>query len=204
MRKTATLFGLLACFFLGQHVQAANATVTISDFAYSPNQVTINAGESVTWQWSSGTHPTMSNSTPSAWATFTLGSGNPTFTQVFNTPGTYAYHCTAHPAMTGTIRVLAGPTGLGEDQQKGTVLIAYPNPASGLLKLALQTSGAEKYEVRFTNAIGRTVKTISAAELPAAGKDLEVDLSSLPAGIYFYGLWNQDKLVENKRLILSK
>lgn len=204
MRKTATLLTLLAVFCLGQSAFAANATVTISDFAFTPSQVTINAGESVTWQWNSGTHPTSSLNAPAAWQTFTLGPGNTSFTKVFSTPGTYTYQCDFHSNMTGTIRVMAGPNGRGEERSGGNLLIGYPNPTSGLLKLSLQTSGPEKYEVRFTNAIGKTVKTILATELLAAGKELEIDLSALPAGVYYYSLWNRDKMLATKRVIVSK
>jgi plastocyanin len=203
MKRSITLLSFLGLFFCQQNVFAANATITISDFAYTPQQVTINAGESVTWQWSSGTHPTASDNSPAEWTTFTLDGSNPSFTKVFNTPGTFDFHCEFHGSMTGTITVLS-PSGIREDQKNNNLLIAYPNPASGLLKLALNTPTSDNYQVKFTNAIGSTVKSIAAAELQAAGKELEVDLSALPAGVYFYSLWNNDKIVDVKRLVISK
>ena len=71
---------------------------------FVPDNVTITAGTTVTWTWVSGFH----NVTPTGSPAFT-GSGNPvsaphTFTQTFNTPGTYLYFCVVHGTPTAGMR----------------------------------------------------------------------------------------------------
>ncbi len=77
--------------------------VNISGYAFSPASMTVAKGTTVTWQNDDGvTHTATSNS--GSWDTGGIASGaNATIT--FNTSGTFAYHCTIHPMMTGTIVV---------------------------------------------------------------------------------------------------
>jgi len=82
---------------------AATASVQVTNFAFSPNLVTIAPGGTVTWTWDSGT--TSHN------VTFTDGVGNSgdrssgTLTRTFPTQGTFDYRCTIHPGMTGEVVV---------------------------------------------------------------------------------------------------
>ena len=66
--------------------------------SFSPSTVTIHAGQSVTWDWVSGVHSVVSDSTPKAFAdSAQQGSGQ--FTAKFAAAGTYPYHCGIHGAM---------------------------------------------------------------------------------------------------------
>jgi plastocyanin len=76
---------------------------------FEPASVTIPVGTTVTWTWVGGFHDVTPNGTPG----FT-GSGQPvsaphTFSQTFNTAGTYLYFCSVHGSasagMRGTIVV---------------------------------------------------------------------------------------------------
>jgi plastocyanin len=86
-------------------VLAADPTVTIVDFAFKPSTVTITAGQAVTWRNTSTTIHTVTADDGS----FDSGqlSQNDQFANVFDTPGTYAYHCSIHPQMTGKVIVKA-------------------------------------------------------------------------------------------------
>ena len=93
---------------------SAIADVTIIDFAFDPAIITITAGSSVRWTRSvetTITHTTTSDlGSLDPWNSGQLAPGE-TFTKVFNTPGTYTYHCEIHPFMHGTVVVLgASPT----------------------------------------------------------------------------------------------
>ena len=75
----------------------------------NPAQDTVAAGQTVTWTWTGtgGTsHSVLSQGSPSfPSSTIQTGSGM-TYSQTFNTPGTYHYQCAVHGAqMSGTIVV---------------------------------------------------------------------------------------------------
>ncbi|HKN80274.1 MAG TPA: plastocyanin/azurin family copper-binding protein [Actinomycetota bacterium] len=76
--------------------------VRIIDFAFRPRGVTIAPGTVVRWMNRGGrTHTTTSNT--SLW-NHTLAPGE-TFRRRFRRTGTFAYHCSIHPEMTGTVTV---------------------------------------------------------------------------------------------------
>jgi plastocyanin len=79
--------------------------VIISEFAFQTQNVTVPAGNSVTWVncETSGTAHT-STSDQDVWSSPLLAPGD-AFTQTFDTPGVYPYHCDPHPFMTGTVTV---------------------------------------------------------------------------------------------------
>jgi plastocyanin len=84
--------------------RAANEDVRMSGFAFVPGEVTVGAGDTVTWKNDDGvTH----NATAlgGAFATGNLAPGNSSAEIVFATPGTIAYRCTIHPSMTGSVVV---------------------------------------------------------------------------------------------------
>jgi plastocyanin len=66
--------------------------------AFSPPTVTIQAGQSVTWNWVTGFHSVVSDSTPKAFAD-SPGQASGQFTVTFPTAGTYPYHCGIHGGM---------------------------------------------------------------------------------------------------------
>ncbi len=77
------------------------ASISVGDNFFDPNSATIGAGGTVTWTWAgSGTHN----------VTFASGTnqGNQstgTFVRGFPDVGSFAYSCTNHSGMTGTIVV---------------------------------------------------------------------------------------------------
>src|SRR5262249_36900876 len=84
---------------------AAGSAVTISNFAFNPSGVTINVGDTVTGPNNDPPSHTATSDT-GLWDSGTLAAGR-TFSQAFTSAGTFAYHCTIHPSMKGTITVVA-------------------------------------------------------------------------------------------------
>ncbi len=78
-------------------------TVSISNFAFGPASMTVKKGTSITWQnYDSAVHTATSDS--GAWDTGDIAQGG-SKSITFNTAGSFPYHCTHHPMMTGTIIV---------------------------------------------------------------------------------------------------
>jgi len=68
-------------------------TVHIVDFTFNPDPVTINAGDSILWQWDADNHSTTSDT--GIWDSGVFNTGH-TFTRAFPTAGTFPYHCSIH------------------------------------------------------------------------------------------------------------
>jgi plastocyanin len=83
---------------------AATQSVNINNSAFTPSSITIAPGDSVTWTNSDSLTHTV---TGSGWGSGTLANGA-TYTHQFNTTGTFAYHCSIHSFMTGTVIVSSG------------------------------------------------------------------------------------------------
>jgi plastocyanin len=114
-RPRPLVAGLLAAgatlAFAAGPALAADEAVTIADFAFSPQTVTITVGDTVTWTNSDAVVHT-ATATDGAWDTGDLAQGQ-SGAITFSTAGTFAYLCTPHPTMTGTVVVQAAAGGEG-------------------------------------------------------------------------------------------
>jgi len=86
---------------------ATTHTVEIADFAFTPQVLTIQVGDTVTWTNLDQVEHT-ATSTTGAFDSGLLGQ-NESYSITFSEPGTYDYLCTPHPSMTGQIVVQAAP-----------------------------------------------------------------------------------------------
>ncbi len=82
---------------------AGGNAVTISGFAFSPATLNVAVGTKVTWTNKDSTTHTVSSDT-NAFESGSLASGA-SYSYTFNTAGTYAYHCSIHTYMKGTVVV---------------------------------------------------------------------------------------------------
>ena len=81
-------------------------TIVIQNFAFSPATLTVPSGTTVTWTNNdSPTHTITSDAgDPVDFSSGSLAPGA-SYQFTFTTPGTYAYHCSIHPSMKGTVVV---------------------------------------------------------------------------------------------------
>ena len=78
-------------------------TVSIQDFLFDPDQITVAPGTTVTWV-NDGEEPHTSTADDGMWDSGTLQPGE-SYSFTFDEPGSYSYFCEIHPDMTGTINV---------------------------------------------------------------------------------------------------
>jgi plastocyanin len=95
----------LAAAITAGAVVAADTAVTIAGFAFDPATVTIQVGDSVTWTNQDSTAHT-ATAGDGSFDTGNIGNGA-SATVTFDTAGTFAYACSIHPTMTGTVVVEA-------------------------------------------------------------------------------------------------
>lgn len=81
----------------------ATNSVEIKNFAFKPADIKISKGTTVMWTNSdSATHAIKSDT--GAFGSQDIISGQ-TYTHTFSDAGTFAYHCSIHPSMTGSVVV---------------------------------------------------------------------------------------------------
>jgi plastocyanin len=104
------MIGLAILIALGgiRQLEAAAAempVVQISNYQFSPNSLTVPVGATVTWiNKDLDVHTVTSDDTPPAFKSAGLDTDDK-FSFTFSKAGTYPYHCTLHPHMTGKIVV---------------------------------------------------------------------------------------------------
>ena len=92
--------------FAAASVQMVEGSASnINSWAFMPAEVTIAAGDFVTWK-NSGTLAHSATADDGAFDSGLLQPGD-SLNVTLSNPGTYAYHCTPHPWMKGTITVTA-------------------------------------------------------------------------------------------------
>src|SRR5579864_3984130 len=82
---------------------AKDTKVTIDNFTFAPQKLTVKAGTTITWV-NQDDIPHTVVATSLAFRSKALDTDDK-FTFTFSTPGTYEYFCSLHPHMTGTIVV---------------------------------------------------------------------------------------------------
>ncbi|MGD0174622.1 MAG: cupredoxin domain-containing protein [Anaerolineales bacterium] len=82
---------------------AGTVDIKIAGFAFDPANVTVKVGTTVRWtNQDSAVHSVTSDA--GVWDSGSIAQGE-MYTRVFDTVGTFAYHCGVHPSMKGTIIV---------------------------------------------------------------------------------------------------
>lgn len=95
----------VAVFVLPAWSQTVSASaISINNFAFKPQTLTVKAGTTVTWTNKDGTQHGIASSN-NAFARSKALNPNDSYSFAFTAPGTYQYFCFIHPGMTGTIIV---------------------------------------------------------------------------------------------------
>ncbi|TAL04534.1 MAG: amicyanin [Rhodospirillaceae bacterium] len=86
---------------------ADSSQITIQSFAFSPQDITVPIGTTVTWtNRDQEIHQVVSATKTFRSAALDTGDA---FSYAFTAAGTFQYTCTLHPHMTGTVHVVAKP-----------------------------------------------------------------------------------------------
>ena len=109
-----TLFGIatlgmaMAGFAAGA-IAAETLAADIKTFQFQPKAIEVHAGATITWTNQDNIDHAITSGTPespdSTFASTPFGKGK-SFAATFDTPGEYAYFCSKHKSMHGTVTVL--------------------------------------------------------------------------------------------------
>ena len=105
MRGLGFALGLLAgAIWIAPATFAADKNVTVENFAFSPKTLTISPGDTVIWTNKDAATTHTATADNGSFDTGQILSGTST-TIHFSKAGTYRYHCSVHPSMTGRVVV---------------------------------------------------------------------------------------------------
>ncbi len=173
------LFALPGVAFSTEHF------VSIINFDFVPYQISIAAGDTVTWTNNDAVAHTSTSDT-NVWDSGNLAPGQ-SYSFVFITTGSYPYHCSYHPSMTGIVNVAA--TGIDDISlfipDRIVLSQNYPNPfnASTVLNFAVTQSG--HVELNVYNLLGQYVETLVDGRYEAGEYIISWNPGDLPSGVYF-------------------
>jgi len=105
-RSTAVVDPGAICSIPVSELKQGGSYVPIRNFAFVVDTLRVKAGARVTWVSceAPGTDSHTSTSDAGVWSSPLIAPGG-SFTRVFDTRGTFPYHCTPHPSMRGVVIV---------------------------------------------------------------------------------------------------
>ncbi len=139
---------------------AITTNVSVASFSFTPSTVSIHVGDTVQWNWISGTHTSTSVPPPPGTGTWDSGAkSGGSFSVIFSSGGNFPYNCTIHPAfMSGSVSVAAAAN------QPPSVSITNPTsgatfaaPWTGTISASASDSDGSVTDVQFfrgTTSIG--------------------------------------------------
>ncbi|MBI4931074.1 MAG: T9SS type A sorting domain-containing protein [Bacteroidetes bacterium] len=176
------------------HAQSV-IVITAANFQFTPSAITATCGDTIKWQWISGSHTTTSISVPAGASSWNqpLTSVATTYSMVVTVPGNYSYQCTPHaPNMAGTIIVVC--TNSVASVNNGFSSSVYPNPFSS--KLFVEFSDADL--IFIYNVVGEKIKTIT---LSKGQTKAELNATDLREGIYFCCILKEGVVIETRKIV---
>jgi plastocyanin len=161
------VYVMLGVFITMAVAAAARVPVGMIDFAFSPDSVTIAAGDEVVWT-NSGTflHTSTSgvNGVPDGtWNSGDVAPGD-SYARVFSTSGTFHYFCMHHYLIGMVGVVVVGTSGVDDsrvrsDRQPG--IRAWPNPFHSTVRLEFNATTGTSPVVRIYDVLGHLVSSLA-------------------------------------------
>jgi len=175
----------------GVLTDAADHTVTIAGFAFSPSSLSIAAGDTVTWVNTDGATHTATDD-GSAWDTGFLGGSVSSSPITFSTAGDFSYHCAIHTFMTASIQVTGCVSACGDPHFTGLDHVKYdfqgePNKTFAMISdPSVEVNSAFTQSFRQTTVLGDTcVRVCGHSLVMTTLQEVFVDGKELVAGQSF-------------------
>jgi plastocyanin len=182
------IYSVFVAFFimLGVSAFATTHVITQESLTFNPNALSVEVGDIVQFQWTSGSHTTTSITVPagaSSWDAL-LNSGNPLVEYTVTTAGTYAYVCTPHAQMGmvgGFVAVL--PNRVANLSSHADMNVSVQD--GGQLRVKLTGASSGFASIGLLDIMGRNVAMIHQGGISSDDFTVRYDVSSLQRGIYF-------------------
>ena len=205
---------LIMLLSLATFSYAAVHDVSIVNFAYEPQNLTIQEGDSVRWTNNDGVaHTVTSTDDPPVFDSGNMASGE-IFIYHFTSAGSYDYFCEIHPYMTGNVEVESATTveenKLSHVSQVFALQQNYPNPFNNSTTIQYTITGPQSQQVTLAvydiqgHKVAELVNQRQAQGTFLIKWDGKNQLGEvMSSGIYFYRI-SSGSLYQSKRMIFLK
>ena len=173
--------------------QATTKNISISGFAFSPDTMTVQMGDTVIWTNLDGFTHTVTNTGSDAWSA-TLNNGE-MFTHIFDTLGTFNYSCMIHISMTGSVTVQSSAKVLKPALSNKFSL----RQSSDHLILNLSGFSSRNAKAEICSLKGSVLRAFM---ISAQANSTVLSTESLPNGLAVFRLKVHDQPVQNQAFML--
>jgi plastocyanin len=204
-----SMFALIIILFLsGSSFSQTTHEVTVTNFSFSPGELTITVGDAVKWNNVLGHHNVLADD-----GSFTSGPAAPApweFTHTFTTVGLHPYYCEPHGGpggqdMAGVI-IVQNPVSVDDEKliaDKFELMQNFPNPFNPSTKIEYRISDRSFVSLKVYNILGDEVATLVNEEKQTGVYNVNFNASGLSSGMYLYKL-QAGSFVEMKKMILLR
>jgi plastocyanin len=182
--------------------------VAVTNFAFTPQNLTVTEGDTVTWTNTQGLHGVHYLGSPAG--LFGNASANAPWSYSFAfavTPGVYNYDCTFHGAtMPGSVTVQA-PSAVNEHgaalTQDFELEQNYPNPFNSQTTLQFSVPIETNVKITIWDVLGKQAAVAFAGRAAAGRHVVNFNADGLAAGLYYYRLETPMAAITRKMLYLK-
>jgi len=198
------LFHSSALLYATNHVIKFGGTLGNN---YSPKELEVAVGDTVTWEGTFSTHPLSSTSVPPGAASFEKNTGT-TFSYLVQVEGTYNYQCDFHVGlgMIGSFSAtVSSVEGIGLSVQPATFSLEqnYPNPFNPITTIRYQLPISGEVKLGIYNLTGQKIETLVSEWQSAGSYQVQWNADEKASGVYFYVI-QVDKFQAVKMMVLQK
>jgi len=182
-----TILVLAALLLIHVSGYSTKFTVTVQNFSFNPSDLpNVHIGDTIHWEWVSGSHTTTSTTIPSGAATWDhpLNSSSTSFEYKVTVAGTYNYKCTPHESM-GMVGSFTASITSGITESAGTpVITIYPDPVKSTATVNYRSAANPLAMIRIFDLTGKLVME-RRIEDRSGNSDIVLDMTALLPGLYF-------------------
>lgn len=181
--------------------------VTVTNFAFTPQTLTITVGDTVKWNNVQGTHNVRADD-----FSFFSGPAAPApweFIHVFTAEGNNPYYCEPHggpggSGMSGVI-IVQNPVSVEEETIADQFRLEqnYPNPFNPSTVISYSVPTSSFINLKVYDILGNEVTVLVNEEKQAGSYEIDFNATDLNGGVYFYQL-TTNNFVDTKKMILIK
>ena len=203
------IFVVTLLLALGSPALATVTTVTIGDFFFSQDTITVNVGDTVRWT-NTGIHTHTTTSNTGVWDSGLMANGV-TFEFQFNSAGSFPYICTLHPTLMKGLIISTDLTGVRDEggfPSTFSLRQNYPNPFNPTTSIRYGLSEDSHVTLTIYNMLGQPIATLVNEQQSAGYREVVWNGTNdagetIVSGIYIYRLAT-GKYTATRRMVLLK